>query len=180
MAPGAQKLPAAPPREAAPREPQKEDSMNKILRLCVAVLGVALLGGCETQPGHEKEQAGTVIGAVVGGVLGSQVGHGSGRAVATIAGTIVGGLIGGNVGRSMDDTDRLKTAQALEGGRSWVPSTWRNPDTGHQYTVVPAPAWQTAQGPCREYTVDSVIGGRIEKVHGTACRQPDGSWRAVN
>ncbi len=74
----------------------------------------------------------------------------------------------------------LGQAQVLESGYSGVPGAWRNPDTGYQYSVVPQPAYQTAQGPCREYTVDSVIGGRMEKVHGTACRQADGSWRAVN
>lgn len=147
---------------------------------CAAALAAALLGGCATEPGREREQAGTVIGAVVGGVLGSQVGHGSGRAAATIVGTIAGGLIGGTIGRSMDETDRLKTAHTLETGRSGAPSSWRNPDTGHQYTVVPAPAYQGAQGPCRDYTVDGVIGGRTEKVHGTACRQADGSWRVLN
>lgn len=154
--------------------------MKKILSLCATALAVALLAGCATEPGHEKEQAGTVIGAVVGGVLGSQVGGGSGRTAATIAGTVVGGMIGGGVGRSMDDTDRMRTAMALESGRSGVASIWRNPDTGYQYSVVPQAAYQTAYGPCRPYTVDAVVGGRSEVVHGTACRQPDGSWRAAN
>lgn len=26
-------------------------------------------------------------------------------------------------------------------------------------------------------TVDSVVGGKRDKVYGTACRQADGSWR---
>lgn len=144
------------------------------------VLAAAVLGGCGTPPGHEQEQAGTVLGAVVGGVLGSQIGQGGGRVAAGILGTMVGGVVGANVGRSMDDTDRLKAAQALETGRTGVPSTWRNPDSGHEYTVTPTRTTQTAQGPCREYTMDGVIGGRSEKVYGTACRQPDGSWRVVN
>lgn len=147
--------------------------------LYAATLAVAVLAGCTT-PGHQQEQAGTVLGAVVGGVLGSQIGHGGGRAAATIAGTIVGGMVGGNIGRSMDDTDRLKAAHALETSRTGVPSRWRNPDSGHDYTVTPTRTVETAQGPCREYTVDGVIGGRSEKVYGTACRQPDGSWRVVN
>lgn len=79
--------------------------MKKILSLCATALAVAGLAGCQTAPGHEKEKAGTVIGAVVGGVPGSQV--------------------GGGVGRSMDDTDRMKTALALESGRSGVASSWR-------------------------------------------------------
>lgn len=145
-----------------------------------AALLLAAVGGCGTPPGQQQEQAGVVIGAVVGGLLGSQVGHGSGRTAATIVGTMVGAVVGGNVGRSMDATDRLKTAHSLETIRTGVPSRWQNPDTGNQYTVVPTRTYDGARGPCREYTVDAVVGGRPEKVYGTACRQPDGSWQAVN
>ena len=74
-----------------------------------------------------------VIGGVLGGVLGSQVGRGHGRTLATIVGTLAGGA----VGRSMDETDCLKTAHSLESVRTGVPSAWRNPDTGNQYTVTP-------------------------------------------
>jgi surface antigen len=154
--------------------------MKNLVTVASAAFAAVLLASCETPPGHEKEQAGTVIGAVVGGVLGSQIGHGSGRTAAAIAGTIVGGLVGGSVGRSMDDTDRIKTAQVLEVNRTGSPTHWRNPDTGREYTVVPTRTYDTAQGPCREYTVDGAIGGRSEKVYGTACRQPDGSWRVQN
>ena len=86
----------------------------------------------------------------------------------------------GNVGRSMDDNDRLKATLALENVRTSVPSSWVNPDTRNTYTVVPTRTYDSPSGPCREYTVDAVIGGRIEKVVGTACRQADGSWRNVN
>jgi surface antigen len=118
-----------------------------------------------------------VIGSVLGGVLGSQVGRGHGQTAATIVGTIAGAIIGGSVGKSMDDTDRLKTAYALESVRTGVPSTWRNPDNGNQYTVVPTKTYDSGGSPCREYTIDARVGGKPEKVYGTACRQADGSWR---
>jgi surface antigen len=121
-----------------------------------------------------------VIGGVLGGVVGAQVGEGSGKTAATIVGTLAGAAIGGAVGRSMDETDRLKTALALENVRTGVPSRWRNPDTGNEYTVVPTRTHETAEGPCREYTVDAVVGGRQDTVYGTACRQADGSWRVTN
>lgn len=78
----------------------------------------------------------------------------------------------------MDDTDRLRAAQALETSPTGAPVHWRNPDTGREFTVVPTRTYAAAQGPCREYTMDAQVGGRAEKVYGTACRQPDGSWRA--
>ena len=118
-----------------------------------------------------------VIGGVLGGVLGSEVGGGHGRTAAIIIGSLAGAAVGGGVGRSMDDTDRLKTATALESVRTNVTSAWRNPDTGHEYGVTPTKTYDTATGPCREYTVDSLIGGKKETVYGTACRQPDGSWK---
>lgn len=150
------------------------------MRTCFSacVLAVAMLAGCATPPSISNEQAGTVVGAVVGGMLGNQVGHGGGRAAATILGAVAGGAVGNAVGRSMDQTDRLRTAHALETTPTGAPVHWRNPDTGSEYTVVPTRTYASAQGPCREYTMDAVIGGRAEKVYGTACRQDDGSWQS--
>lgn len=137
------------------------------------------LSGCASRDGP-NEQAGMIIGGALGGILGNQVGKGSGRTAAIIVGTLVGAAIGGNVGRSMDETDRLKTAHTLETVRTGVPSTWQNPDTGNHYTVTPTGTYQSSGTPCREYVVDAVIAGRPEKVYGTACRQPDGAWRVAN
>jgi surface antigen len=121
-----------------------------------------------------------VIGGVLGGALGSQIGEGSGRTVATVIGTLFGASVGGSVGRSMDHTDRLKVAHTLENVRTGVSSRWRNPDTGNQYSVVPTRTYETASAPCREFTVDGQVGGKKENIYGSACRQPDGSWRIVN
>ncbi len=139
--------------------------------------GVLLVSGCTSPP--TSEQGGMIIGGVLGGVLGSQVGGGSGQTAATILGTMAGAAIGGAVGRSMDENDRLKTAHALESVRTGVPSRWVNPDTGNSYVVVPTRTYEEAGAPCRDYTVDATVGGAPQKVVGTACRQPDGSWRVA-
>jgi surface antigen len=145
-------------------------------RLIAATLGATLvLGGCASD--GFNEQAGMVIGGALGGLLGNQVGRGSGRTAAIIVGTLAGAAIGGRVGQSMDDTDRMKTALSLENVRTGVNSSWRNPDTGNQYTVTPTRTYSTSSGPCREYSVEALVDGRRETVYGTACRQPDGSWR---
>lgn len=153
--------------------------MRKLSMLAVALAATVAMTGCATYQG-QQEQAGMVIGGVLGGVLGSQVGGGHGRTAAIIAGTLAGAAIGGAIGNSMDEVDRMKTAQTLETVRTGVPAQWRNPDTGNQYTVVPTRTYDSAGAPCREYTIDAVIGGRPEKVYGTACRQPDGSWQVMN
>ena len=118
-----------------------------------------------------------IIGGALGGLLGSEVGGGRGRTAAIIVGTMVGANIGGAVGRSMDDTDRLNANLALENVRTGVATTWRNPDTANEYALTPTRTYETGSGPCREYTVDAKVGGSTEQVYGTACRQPDGSWR---
>jgi surface antigen len=120
-----------------------------------------------------------VLGGVLGGALGSQVGKGRGRTVATVVGTIAGAAVGGKVGRSMDDTDRMKMAHSLESSRTGVATRWRNPDSGNAYTVMPTRTYESGDTPCRDYTVDGYVGGRKEKITGTACRQPDGTWRAA-
>lgn len=146
--------------------------------LSVVLCSVLALAGCTTSP--TQEQGGMVIGGILGGALGSQVGGGSGRTTATVIGTLLGASVGGAVGKSMDEQDRLKVAHSLETVRTGVPSTWRNPDSGNRYTVVPTRTYESAGTPCREYTVDGMVGGRKEKIIGTACRQADGSWRTVN
>lgn len=152
--------------------------MTAYFRTAIATCMACFLFACSTAP--SKQDQGIIIGAIAGGILGNQVGGGSGRVLATIVGTVAGGAIGGSIGRSMDDTDRLNTAAALENVRTGVPSAWVNPDTGYEYAVTPTSTYDSATGPCREYTMDAMIGGKTEQIYGTACRQADGSWLVVD
>ncbi len=150
---------------------------RKIVTVTLAALCLSL-AGCAAQ--GPREESGMVIGGILGGMLGAQAGDRHLRPVAIIAGTLIGASIGGSIGAYMDETDRLRAGQSLESVRTGVSSTWRNPDTGVQYQFTPTSTYETAQGPCREYTMDALIGGRREQVYGTACRQADGSWKIVN
>ena len=149
-------------------------SVSRLLFLTLSLL-LLMLAGCAGQ--GQNQQAGAVIGGLLGGVLGSEVGGGHGRTAAIIAGTMIGAAVGGSVGRSMDEMDRHNMATSLETVRTGVPTRWRNPDTGASYSVVPTRTWEYRGGPCREFTIDALIGGQEERVYGTACRQPDGSWQ---
>jgi surface antigen len=154
--------------------------------LKLGMIGAIALGIAACEPGAgAKQQMGTVGGAVLGGLAGSQVGSGSGRLVAVGIGTLLGAMAGGEVGRSLDRADRLylerTTGQALEYGPSGVARSWQNPDSGHYGAVTPKPAYQTPQGQyCREYQQTITVGGKTEEGYGTACREPDGSWRIVS
>ena len=143
---------------------------NSIL---MTTLLAAALAACQSPP--TREQTGAVVGGVVGGALGAEIGDHS--TAGTIIGAIAGAVVGGAIGRSMDENDRYRTAQVLEAAPTGQPSRWVNPDTGARYTVTPTRTYRRAGAPCREYTVDAIVGGRPEKVYGTACRQADGSWR---
>jgi surface antigen len=122
-----------------------------------------------------------VLGGVAGGVLGSQIGHGHGRTASIIAGTIIGAVVGKEIGRSVDRTDELKAQQTLETNKTGRSSTWVNPDTHSEVTVTPTRTYQLAKNDyCREYTTEVSVGGERQSAYGTACRQPDGSWKVVN
>ena len=133
--------------------------------------------------GGPNEDAGTVVGAVAGGLVGNQFGKGSGNVLATVAGATIGGLVGSEIGRSMDEQDRRLAEQAefaaLEEGESDRPRRWRNPDNGRYGDVVPGRPYKRSNIDCRDYTHTVYIDGRPHKMRGTACRNPDGSWRNV-
>lgn len=139
------------------------------------ILGIAIpLSSCETTT---HAQQGEIIGGVFGGMVGSQIGEGRGRTVAIIVGTIAGAMIGRHIGETMDDADRMQTAQALNNTRTGVGTTWVNPDNGNRYTVTPTATFERNEGPCREFRLDAQVGDNPnEEVYGTACLQPDGSW----
>ncbi len=147
------------------------------VRITLPLLTILLISGCQTPT---QQQPGAVIGGIAGGVLGNQIGHGSGRTAAVIAGTMIGAMAGGAIGAHMDEADRLRTQRVLETTPTYQSSSWSNPDSGAQYTVTPTKTYETSQGPCREYETEAYIDGRRETVIGNACRQADGSWKAVN
>ncbi len=161
-------------------------------RLCLAaalVLGVAACAPTENRnPGSfgeaNKTTGGTLIGGAAGGLLGSQIGHGSGRTAAIIGGTLLGGFIGHQVGTSLDEADVAYARSAQQ--RAYAAPmgqqiTWNNPDSGHSGTITPRRDGTDATGNyCREYESTVTIGGKTEKAYGTACRQPDGSWKVIS
>jgi len=150
---------------------------QKLSHLGIAALFAVSLSACESSP--TNEETGQIIGAVVGGVLGSNVGGGRGQTAAIIAGTILGGYFGGKIGKTMDENDRYRANDAFESNPTNQPSTWRNPDSGNEYTVTPTRTYENDNGPCRDYTTEVVIDGRRETATGTACRE-NGQWRIVN
>jgi surface antigen len=144
-------------------------------KLTVASLSLSfLLGGCAS---ITNEGVGTLSGGVIGGLLGSQFGGGSGKVAAAAGGALLGAFLGGQIGKSMDKVDRMQMQNALETAPTGREVTWSNPDTGHRYAVQPTRTYYRDRLPCRQYTTRAWIDGKNEVIHGTACRQPNGSWQ---
>ena len=149
--------------------------MKHILTLLVLMAAI-VTSGCNQL---RNQDVGTVLGGALGGLLGSQFGSGGGQLAATAAGALLGGLVGGNIGRSMDELDRHHANQALENANNGYTSSWENPDSGTRYAVTPTRTFESDGAPCREYTTEAWIDGEPETLHGTACRQPDGTWVTI-
>lgn len=152
----------------------------------VAILTAATLAvaGCSGDGrGISNQDAGIGIGALAGGLLGSTVGKGGGRVAATIVGAFVGGVVGSEIGRRMDEHDRRLAQQAeydaFERGNSGRARVWRNERNGNYGEVVPSRPYRRGSVDCRDYTHTVYIDGRPETMRGTACRNPDGTWRSA-
>lgn len=147
---------------------------------CVGVVMLLVIAttGCATLESNPKTSIGSLGGAAFGGLIAAAAGGGG----AAIAGAVIGGALLGALGGSMlDQRDKRMAAEAqqkaLESAPAGRPVAWTNPDSGHEGTVTPVRTYQSGDTYCREFQSDVVIGGKNEKAYGTACRQPDGSWK---
>ncbi len=147
---------------------------------CVAIvmLIVVTATGCATIEDNPKTSIGAFGGAAFGGLIAAAAGGGG----AAIAGAVIGGaLLGGLAGNMLDQRDKRMAAEAqqraLETAPTGRPVAWTNPDTGHSGTVTPTRTYHSDRGYCREFQNTVVIDGKNENAYGTACRQPDGSWK---
>jgi surface antigen len=161
----------------------------RIAAAAAAALAVAACASPEQRNAGQfgeanKTTGGTLLGAAAGGLLGSQIGGGSGKLIATGAGVLLGGLIGHQVGTSLDKADVNYANQAQQ--RAYAAPigqkiSWTNPESGNAGTITPTREGQDSGGRyCREFQTTITVGGKPEQAYGTACRQPDGTWKVVN
>lgn len=151
--------------------------------IALLVLVAFVFGGCaqtgETVRNNPKTAWGGMLGAASGGLIAAAAGGGT---AGIIGGVLLGGLVGGAIGNHLDQKDKQMAMaaanRAFEQGRSGERSTWQNPDSGNSGSITPTRTYQaTGGGYCREYQQDIIVGGENQKSYGTACRQPDGSWK---
>jgi surface antigen len=156
--------------------------------LPAAIAAALLTSSCQQGSGGSgsdfgpKTGIGAALGAAGGGLLGAAAGGG---AAGIAAGVLLGGLVGGATGSYLDDQDKrtasLTTQQALNNKPSGTTTTWKNPDSGNSGSITPVRTYQDSSGQyCREYQQTVTIGGQPQKSYGTACRQPDGTWKIIS
>jgi surface antigen len=138
-----------------------------------------LSAGCASIQENPKSTIGGLGGAAAGGLIAAGAG---GNTAAIVGGVLLGGLLGGAVGNALDQRDKelhMREAQlALESSRTGQVSTWSNPDSGNSGSFTPTRTYQEPSGRyCREYTEEIWVAGERQQAYGTACREPDGSWR---
>ena len=140
---------------------------------------LTMLCACAEDGRVTKKDVGMVVGGAAGGAAGAAIwgNNPSSAILGTILGVVVGAAAGGYLGSMWDDYDRKHAAYALEHNPANTPTQWKNPDTGRQYEFQPTRTYTEGNTPCREFTQTIYIDGRKETGKGTACRQPDGTWR---
>ncbi len=144
--------------------------MNKFFLSLILICSL-FTASCAT-----KGQSGAGVGAIGGALAGQAIGHST---EATLIGAAVGTMLGYMVGNEMDKYDREQLNHVYERGTSGRATSWRNPDTGNSYEVLPQPAYshpETKQV-CRQAEIIAVIDGKTERTYSTACRDDFGRWQ---
>jgi surface antigen len=130
----------------------------------------------------QRETLGALIGGVAGAVAGAQYGrHGSNERYAMMAvGGLVGALLGQQIGQGLDRASQANQAMAFHRMMATgMPQQWHGQTTqGAPVQGGFHPLHQQMNG-CRSYTQTIVISGRPQQAVGTACPNPDGTWRIV-
>ena len=128
---------------------------------------------------NPKALLGALGGAALGGGIAALAGGGTG---AIVGATLGGALLGGFIGNRLDARDKQMATQAaqkaFESSQTGKPTLWNNPDSGNSGSITPTRTYELANSTyCREYHQTITVSGEQHQAYGTACRQPDGTWK---
>lgn len=152
--------------------------------LSLVVIAALSLSACQTDSWGQKQTIGTLGGAAGGALLGNQFGKGTGNVVMTALGAVAGAWLGNEIGSSLDNADKaaLRSAETRAYDAPIGQTIkWNNPQSGNYGTFTPVRDGTSSSGQyCREFNQSVVIGGKKQDAYGTACQQPDGTWKIVS
>lgn len=172
--------------------------MRKITKFLAATVLTVSLGFAPAA--QADSTVATILGGAGGAALGAQFGKGNGKLVTTAIGTLLGAGIGNSMGQSMErgDAAYYNQRRPVYTEQHVYREEWREPrhekrrwhrhnKPQRQYADVRVNEYayyeqepQVQQDYCREYTNNVKVGGRTQSSYGTACLQPDGSWKIVS
>lgn len=97
-------------------------------------------------------------------------------------GVFAAALIGSPIEAELDAADRAAAEQAAQKTFALAPAgqpvAWRNPGSGHSGSFTAGRVSLRSDGRyCRDFQQWTAVAGRTHQAQGTACRQPDGTWR---
>ena len=146
--------------------------------------------------GAARAQDNTLSGALIGGAAGAGLGYafgkGKGAAIGGVSGLALGALAGAASQRRDERVYAPPPPVYYAPGPVYYaappPAYYAPPPSAYPPPPppppVPAPAAAATEGystaaTCREYSGTIVVDGQEQRSYGTACLQPDGTWRIV-
>ena len=150
----------------------------------VACLALPLAACSTNSYGGGKQNTGTVLGALGGAAAGAAIGGKDNWWWAAGLGALAGGVVGNQVGAYLDRQDQQRSYQNANYALNNVPdgqaAKWSNPQNQTSGYTRPIETTKTVSGQtCREFQTGITAQGQSSSGTGTACRQPDGTWKIV-
>jgi hypothetical protein len=169
----------------------------KLATVIALTAGLAVAGAAPSRAGDLDP----LFGGLIGGGLGAGIGYAAGKS----KGAAIGGVLGLGLGAMLalaaeqDNHRRHPRAVYAPPPPAYAPPPVYTPPPAfapapayrpsyqpgaYQPAAVPAvdpyAAAQYSQAHCREYSGTISVDGTARAAYGTACLQPDGTWRIVN
>ncbi len=155
--------------------------MKKLLTL--SLISILALSSCRQDGTVDTSQVGQVVGAIAGAYAAKDIGGGEGNTLARIAGGILGAYLGQQATHALTGQDAYYADEAaqesFETTKNNAQTPWKNPQTGHYGVITPTQTYKKAESYCRDFTQTIHIDGKSQDATGTACRQPDGTWKII-
>jgi len=149
--------------------------MKTVTLTLLASMLLLMMTSCADDGTMTSGGKGSIGGAAGGAVIGQALGR---NRYATVMVAAMGGILGYLIGEEMDKSDTEKLNRALESGEAGKPISWKNPDTGDAYQVIPQDFYtdDSTQQKCRNADLIATLEGKEEKTKTKACRSSDGHW----
>lgn len=166
---------------------------RKIVKLTTVIALTAGLIATGAAPSRAGELD-PLFGGLIGGGIGAGVGYAAGRSRGAAIGGILGLGLGAIIAAAADQDNQRRHRQYVVYAPppvytpapydpAYRPGAYQPPyQQAPVYGQQPDPYAGTrySQNYCRQYNGSINVNGNSYPSHGTACLQPDGTWRLVN